>query len=91
MARGGLWHKGGMIAVVMVAGLADFVLGMVANSVTLSNMELTYTVLLLPLVLAWYIVTELGSILENEAYIRTCIRTSASSNSSVADKPSKTL
>ena len=64
-ARGGIWHKAGMIVVVIVAALADAVLGMVAAKVP--GLPIDYTVLLLPVVLVWYILTELGSILENAA------------------------
>ncbi len=62
VAREGLRHKGGMIFVVLVAGLADFVMCLVLQHVPL---DMTWPVLILPLVLAWYILTELGSILEN--------------------------
>lgn len=61
-AREGLWHKGGMILVVLVAGLADLVLSVICDNLPL---DMTWPVLVLPLVLAWYIITELGSILEN--------------------------
>ncbi len=64
-ARGGIWHKAGMIVVVIVAALADAVLGTVAAKVP--GLPVEYTVLLLPMVLVWYILTELGSILENAA------------------------
>ena len=64
-ARSGIWHKAGMIVVVIVAALADAVLGMVAAEVP--GLPIDYTVLLLPVVLVWYILTELGSILENAA------------------------
>ena len=61
-AREGLWHKGGMILVVVVAAVADGALG-----VLLANLpvETQWPGAVLPLVLAWYILTELGSILEN--------------------------
>lgn len=62
VARQGLWHKGGMILVVTVAAISDGVMVMLASSVSL-GME--WPGLVLPLVLAWYIITELGSILEN--------------------------
>ena len=64
-ARSGIWHKAGMIVVVLVAALADAVLGTVAAKVP--GLSIEYTVLLLPMVLVWYILTELGSILENAA------------------------
>lgn len=62
-ARAGIWHKAGMIAVVVVAVVADAVLGIAVNTANLLPME--YTLLILPVVLMWYILTELGSILEN--------------------------
>ena len=62
VAREGLWHKGGMIAVVAVAAIADWVLVMVAVYVPLG---IEWPGIIMPLVLAWYIITELGSILEN--------------------------
>lgn len=61
-ARSGLWHKGGMILVVLVAGAADMVMSIICGHLPLN---MTWPVLILPLVLAWYILTELGSILEN--------------------------
>ena len=64
-ARGGIWHKAGMIVVVIVAAVADNVLALVVASI--SGISIDYTVLLLPMVLVWYILTELGSILENAA------------------------
>lgn len=64
-ARGGIWHKAGMIVVVIVAAVADNVLALVVASIP--GISIDYTVLLLPMVLVWYILTELGSILENAA------------------------
>lgn len=62
IARQGLWHKGGMILVATVAAISDAVMVMLVNYVPI-GME--WPGLVLPLVLAWYIITELGSILEN--------------------------
>ena len=61
-AREGIKHKAGMILVVIVAVLADITLGIICGHLPV---EMTWPVLVLPLVLAWYILTELGSILEN--------------------------
>lgn len=61
-AREGLWHKGAMILVVTVAAIADAVMILTVEYVPIG---LQWPGLLLPLVLAWYILTELGSILEN--------------------------
>ncbi len=62
IAREGIWHKAGMIAVVFVAMMADLGLGVLC-----ANLELGFgwPGIVLPLVLAWYVITELGSILEN--------------------------
>ena len=62
VARQGLWHKGGMIVVVIVAFIADCILGIICDHIPIG---IEWTSIVLPLVLAWYIVTELGSILEN--------------------------
>ncbi len=62
VAREGLWHKGGMIAVVLVAAIADWVLVLMAAYIPIG---IQWPGVILPLVLAWYILTELGSILEN--------------------------
>ena len=64
-ARAGIWHKAGMIVVVIVAAVADKVLAIALANIP--GLPINYTVLLLPMVLVWYILTELGSILENAA------------------------
>ena len=61
-ARQGLWHKGGMILVVTVAAIADGVMAIICTHLPLGIM---WPAIILPLVLAWYILTELGSVLEN--------------------------
>lgn len=65
VARAGIWHKAGMIIVVIVAALADGVLGVTVEHIP--NLGIAYTVVILPVVLVWYIFTELGSIAENAA------------------------
>lgn len=62
-ARAGIWHKAGMIVVVIVAAITDMVLGLAVSNVP--ALGFTYTNLILPVVLIWYIFTELGSIAEN--------------------------
>ena len=66
-AREGIWHKMGELVVVVVAALADRVLVVVIAQLPLIDIALPGTGLLLPMVLVWYCVTELGSILENAA------------------------
>ena len=62
IAREGIKHKGGMILVVAVSAIADAVMVMVVDLVPIG---LEWPGMILPMVLAWYIITELGSILEN--------------------------
>lgn len=61
-AREGLWHKGGMIAVVLVSTIADWIMVVAAEHIPIG---IQWPGIIMPLVLAWYIITELGSILEN--------------------------
>lgn len=64
-ARTGLWHKAGSITAVMCAGIADLVLGLAINNIPHISLPFTYEVVLCPVVIVWYIFTELGSIIEN--------------------------
>lgn len=65
VAREGLWHKAGCIFAVLVAGILDGVVSYLLGNVSGLSLPFTYTVLVCPLVVAWYIMMELGSILEN--------------------------
>lgn len=62
-AREGGWHKGGAILVVIVAVIADLIMLVICGNIPI--LEIEWPNVILPLVLAWYILTELGSILEN--------------------------
>lgn len=62
-AREGLYHKGGMILAVLVAMLFDGCLALVA--INIPGLNMTWPGIIFPVVLAWYIITEFGSILEN--------------------------
>lgn len=64
-ARNGIWHKAGSLVAVIVSGLSDFVVGLIINNVGAIVLPFKYTVLICPIVLVWYILTELGSIIEN--------------------------
>lgn len=64
-ARTGLWHKLAIIVAVLVAAILDTVVGIIVNNIPSITLPFAYTVLFGPLVVAWYILTELGSILEN--------------------------
>ena len=64
-AREGLWHKVGAMAAVLVAAILDGVLGLILDHIPALTLPFDYTVFLTVLVLVWYILTELGSIVEN--------------------------
>ena len=66
-AREGIWHKCGMIVVVLVAAGADMLLSLVLANLPLVELPIQYAGLVCPVVLVWYIVTELGSMAENAA------------------------
>ena len=66
-AQEGIWHKCGMIVVVLVAAGADLLLATVLANLPLVALPIQYSGLVCPVVLVWYIVTELGSIAENGA------------------------
>lgn len=68
VARAGLWHKLGSIVAMLVALLLDVALSEIINYGGLGfELPFTYKTAFLPLVAIWYIVTELGSIVENAA------------------------
>lgn len=64
-ARDGIWHKCGSIVVVIVAGVADLLIGTLIGHIPGVTLPFEYTVLLCPMVVVWYTLTELGSIVEN--------------------------
>ena len=64
-AREGIWHKAGMIVVVAVAAGVDLLLALVLAHLQLVVLPFVYAGLVCPVVLVWYIVTELGSMAEN--------------------------
>ena len=66
-AREGIWHKCGMIVVVLVAAGADLLICLVLENLPLVALPFEYAGLVCPVVLVWYIVTELGSMAENAA------------------------
>lgn len=64
VARAGLWHKAGMIFVVLIAALTDFALTLILRAGVV-ELPVDYSIALTVIVLAWYTLTELGSSLEN--------------------------
>lgn len=65
VAREGLWHKLGSVVAVLVAAILDGVVRLVLEHVPVLELPFDYTVFVSVLVLVWYILTELGSIIEN--------------------------
>jgi toxin secretion/phage lysis holin len=64
IAREGCWHKLGEIFAVMVAALCDIALNVIMKGVGI-EIPIEVGPLVTPIVLLWYILTELGSIIEN--------------------------
>lgn len=64
-ARAGIWHKGGMLVIVAVSAVADSVIQVIMGNIP--GLDVSFNTLILPVVLVWYIFTELGSIAENAA------------------------
>ncbi len=64
VARAGLWHKLGEIVAVLVAALCDIAISVIINGAGI-DIGITFGTLITPVVLLWYIITELGSIIEN--------------------------
>lgn len=63
-ARAGIWHKCGYVLAVVVAGMADLIIGQILGNLPV-ELPFQYSVLFCPMVVVWYILTEMGSILEN--------------------------
>ena len=62
-ARDGIMHKGGMVLVVLASALTDGVLWIAWEHIGVFTAEWPW--LLMALTVAWYCLTEVGSILEN--------------------------
>ena len=64
VAREGVWHKLGEIFAVLVAALCDIALKVIVSGAGL-DIGIDIGPLVTPIVLLWYIITELGSVAEN--------------------------
>lgn len=61
VARQGLWHKLGSIVAVLITAMLDISLGVI-----LPQLGIAYDyIILTPIVCLWYLLTELGSMIEN--------------------------
>lgn len=63
--REGAWHKAGMVIVVCVALVADWLIGSLLGHIPGVTLPFDYTVLLGPMIIVWYIIGELGSLAEH--------------------------
>ena len=63
VAKEGIWHKVGCVVIVVVAFVSDFIMGLMITNIPILN--ISWPDLFAPVILAWYLITELGSILEN--------------------------
>ena len=63
--REGAWHKGGMVIIVCVALMADWLIGTLIGHMPLVDLPIEYTVLIGPMVIIWYVIGELGSLAEH--------------------------
>lgn len=63
--REGAWHKAGMVLTFLIALVADWLIRMTLAHIPVVELPFTYTVLLAPMVVLWYIVGELGSLAEH--------------------------
>lgn len=64
-AKEGVGHKIGMIFVVLVVGVADFVMLVICDSLPNDVLPFNWPMPIFPMVTIWYILTEFGSIIEN--------------------------
>ena len=65
VAREGIFHKGTELIMVIIAGILDFVVWLLMENLPVLDLPLSYSALACPLVVTWYVLTELGSIFEN--------------------------
>lgn len=65
MARAGIMHKVGMAVIVVVCIIADFVLLLACKNLPHDVINFHWPMVISPMVTVWYIITEIGSIIEN--------------------------
>jgi toxin secretion/phage lysis holin len=64
-ARNGIGHKLGMALIVLVCIIADWVMIEVCKNLPNDVLAIEWPVVIFPMVTIWYILTEIGSIIEN--------------------------
>ena len=63
--REGAWHKGGMVIMVCVSLVADWLIGSMLGHIPGVMLPFEYKVLIGPMIIVWYIIGELGSLAEH--------------------------
>lgn len=69
-AREGLWHKGGMVLIVLAAAMTDAAVSLVLRSGVV-QFPVDHSIILSVIVLSWYTLTEIGSTVENATHLTT--------------------
>ena len=64
-ARDGIFHKGGTLLVLLVAIVLDVLFSAAVPHLPFVSGTISNPGIFLPLVAAWYIITEIGSVMEN--------------------------
>lgn len=64
-ARDGIGHKAGMFFVVMVSMITDFMIMLICENIPHDVLAIQWPMAIFPMVTVWYIITEIGSIIEN--------------------------
>ena len=66
-ARKKLWKKCGSLVAILAAGLVDLLIHLLTSNLPDYQLPFHYTTLFVPLVTIWYLIAEIGSIIENAA------------------------
>lgn len=61
MARAGILHKAGMIVIIIVCVIADFVLLLACENLPHDVLNIYWPMVISPLVTVWHIITEIGA------------------------------
>ena len=65
IAKKGLSKKVGVLAIVVTAAVLDWLISGILTNVEFISLPFEYTTLLAPIVACWFILAEIGSIIEN--------------------------
>jgi len=95
VAREGLFHKGGTILIVLMAFIFDLMLYIALPNIPFIGGNISIHGLFLPLVSVWYIITEIGSIMENAikmgAYVPKWFKKAVINTGTIIDKTAESV